>query len=734
MKIILRHMTDKTLKIHLCDTFKSNIEPTAQCVIKNHHIKISHIKTISSIPFSKYTDFLIYGNEPGLNPELEVLLKTIHAHIKQCKITITTYGKVFNQDSLNHLAALGVSNIISYIKYQDLKHYANLYPAIKAVQHKIDIRFALLLHRVSTIDIHEIIQLISNINPGVRLLDTVLITPFEKGLFKKISSYSLLKKRYKTVKKLQAELFLHGYLIESLSNNYFIPKIRLTYLKTNHMRKKIKIRNVNKIIVFRTFSKMESGIGDIILAAYAMIKLKDVYECPIYFFIPNLVSNYRLDRETARILNFQDHSFLTYPMAEYLPDPFIKADDDILILSLADSKLLQISKKKNKVVQTIAFRDNRRLANNHILNDFIEKINSFLPFKLNYINQTEQYLHLNFPNPLETKISTLIHMSSSTNEKNIPLLEIFFLILHLINQENNPIVLIGKSSTLRGYRMFKKFIERLGKKQRNIFDLIDQTSLEKSVQLISECNLYIGPDTGLTHFASMMDKPLVSPEAENKSFNPINKKSITIPKKANQITSMDLVLAITELDQANRDISLPNIQNHLTNEQKISFSHYNLFVDITNMLEQAIDKVLEELCLHYNIVYNETSCKIETFSENQKIILWFDRMLEIKSPDFYFLLGFISFPKLLEDPGYDYIYRNGCNAISLLCKKPHLPLQKNSIDFITSLINTYNIELLSNMEKINHKLDEHTGIKDDLNKTKEFIQSPDQILNNLIII
>ena len=96
----------------------------------------------------------------------------------------------------------------------------------------------------------------------------------------------------------------------------------------------------------------------------------------------------------------------------------------------------------------------------------------------------------------------LINLSGERGFSNFK--DIKFFLDSVIDKFKGNIIVIGKSFDLATDRNIKKYLsENLKNFDQKIKNLYGQTNFEASIEYIKNCSLYIGFDTGLSHYAAM---------------------------------------------------------------------------------------------------------------------------------------------------------------------------------------------------------------------------------------
>jgi ADP-heptose:LPS heptosyltransferase len=100
------------------------------------------------------------------------------------------------------------------------------------------------------------------------------------------------------------------------------------------------------------------------------------------------------------------------------------------------------------------------------------------------------------------KLNIAVQPFSGATIKNWPLDCFIDLIERIVSHFDANIYILGSKDDLDIHQL--KLLDNIAP---TVVNLVGKTSLEKSISIISQCNYYIGNDTGLTHFAAALNIP-----------------------------------------------------------------------------------------------------------------------------------------------------------------------------------------------------------------------------------
>jgi len=151
-----------------------------------------------------------------------------------------------------------------------------------------------------------------------------------------------------------------------------------------------------------------------------------------------------------------------------------------------NKNLLNISKKTT--VDWININQNNNINEYNYYSYFIKKIG----FKI-----TEKLLEIKNFNKSDIK-RIIINLSG---EKQITIASNLSKLVDLVlNNSNSKIIIIGKTFDNELSKNFKKILKNY-KKNKRILNLFSKTNFHQSMKLIDESSIYIGFETGLSHYA-----------------------------------------------------------------------------------------------------------------------------------------------------------------------------------------------------------------------------------------
>lgn len=461
----------------------------------------------------------------------------------------------------------------------------------------------------------------------------------------------------------------------------------------------IKQNNVKQIIVIRTLTREKGeGIGDILLPLYSLINLGKSLDIPIFYIIPDHLA---FHQELAEVFNQCLLPFITLKNTEFkrklneFDNPhalFILLEEGLVFANPCLWENTYTSSHPFPLVQ-IQQTDFQK-KNKSIIHHYASLINAVLPEIIPYPKKTTEYWKYQIPDEHNYQVATVLLLSTSSTSKNLSLFQWFRLItLFCQSKQTSPIVLLGKVYGLRRYRIFQFFLENLPMSQDKVINQIEKTTLQQSFHWISKAKLFIGGDTGLTHFASILDRPLITFGYQNLYFAPISSQANILEQSIDEVKVKHIIARLKQVTALDYTVLEKDFHRILKPEYQSILSAYKHYDKIASKLEHIIDDYIPKSTdqTPWHIANDYT---LDPYFSYDKLLLFSRKSL-------YFHLGINFLPDMIQRNPDKYIIKTSSILIAFICKKSFHPLNEEDYRFIVHWIDGL-MSLIQSFEKVDY--------------------------------